>query len=465
MATDLELPSRDELSKLPLSGVVAFAIRTARRIYFPIHVPWKDTDFREELEISSYLSGPFPIEHRPIDPDQVWTGPLNMLRGHRVYSNNPVLLALQFAWDARINLEDSKVSKEDRPGFVAHAAERAVIAATQVAPEIAPLVQADANLLRRTHRIDEPNQSSIVGWLRGVFGPLLPALGSAITEDAGRTATSQAYVPPTAQVLSRYSPWVMVEFAVRAARRIDYFQDLFSELRTVEAMRALWLAEKLARNAPGTRSSILSVPRAINLPRLLGDEERELFQYLAGAALSSFTAAAEVVAGRPPLSHATTAVSATIEASRRVDRLVARSGYDGSHGSHETAVAKGISYDLSLLSQLDPDRGDIDLTHNGPLGPLWRVATDPSSAERLMELNKRFGVTGRKAGEPSLPEAQRRVHQLLRQIFGTEEAVQPWLDSPNPALGWKRPADLLNEEHGPAALEIYLKAYQQGGFG
>ena len=55
-----------------------------------------------------------------------------------------------------------------------------------------------------------------------------------------------------------------------------------------------------------------------------------------------------------------------------------------------------------------------------------------------------------------------RVRELAREIFTTPEAASEWFTHPAPALGGRRPADLLATEKGTRAVADVLLGMAHG---
>jgi uncharacterized protein (DUF2384 family) len=70
----------------------------------------------------------------------------------------------------------------------------------------------------------------------------------------------------------------------------------------------------------------------------------------------------------------------------------------------------------------------------------------------------------RSASKPKLDspdDVRRRLLARLRMVFGSEEAVDAWLNHPNALLDDRRPADALRENDF-AAVEAALEAFREG---
>ena len=56
----------------------------------------------------------------------------------------------------------------------------------------------------------------------------------------------------------------------------------------------------------------------------------------------------------------------------------------------------------------------------------------------------------------------KRVVAAARELFTTDQAVAQWLRAPAPALGGRRPCDLLGQPDGEAEVLAVLYAIAQG---
>lgn len=62
----------------------------------------------------------------------------------------------------------------------------------------------------------------------------------------------------------------------------------------------------------------------------------------------------------------------------------------------------------------------------------------------------------------TIESRRKRVAKLARKLFSSDAAVAQWLSTPAPALGGRRPEELLKTEAGAAEVEGVLEGISHG---